>query len=222
MPAGGVPTRIRLLEAAVAVMAEDGWTAVTSRGVAERADANNALVHYYFGSVDALRRAAVLHALEAEMEGPIAAILDAPDVLDGIVTAIADLTAPRATGDGTGPPRLRVVTEALVHGLRDEELRRETAGQLAAFRGALADRLAALRATGGLRGDADPAALAVVVCALIDGLLLHAVVDPRTDAAAATAGLLGLLRGPAGASPLESPGGPGREPSGGEAGERAE
>ncbi|RSN62270.1 MULTISPECIES: TetR/AcrR family transcriptional regulator [Actinomadura] len=194
MPGSGAPTRIRLLEAAVAVMGEDGWSAVTSRAVARRAAVNNALVHYYFGSVDALRRAAVLHALERELEGPVSAVLDAPDVLDGLVAAITDLTAPPAAGDETGAPRLRVITEALVHGLRDDELRRATVEQLAAFRGALADRFAAQRAAGGLRPDADPAGLAVVVAALVDGLLLHAVVDPGTDAAAATAGLVGLLR----------------------------
>ncbi|MEV5829680.1 TetR/AcrR family transcriptional regulator [Spirillospora sp. NPDC052242] len=194
MPGSGAPTRVRLLEAAVAVMGEGGRSALTSRGVAERAGVNNALVHYYFGSVDALRRAAVLHALDQELEGPVSAILDAPDVLDGIVAAITGLTAPQATGDGTGAPRLRVITEALVHGLHDDELRGATVERLAAFRGALADRLAAQRAAGGLRPDADPAGLALVVAALLDGLLLHAVVDPGADAAGAAAGLVGLLR----------------------------
>ncbi|URM93477.1 TetR family transcriptional regulator C-terminal domain-containing protein [Actinomadura madurae] len=194
-----VPTRLRLLEAAVAVMAESGWAGVTSRVVADRAQANNALVHYYFGSVGALRRAAVMHAVEQELEGPVEAILRARDVLDGITEAVRDLT-----GRTADTPGRRVVMEALVHGLRDGELRAESERQIRVFRDLLASRLAEDRAAGLLRADADPAALAVVLTALIDGLLLHALIAPRTDAGASIAGLTALLRPPA--APAAVPG----------------
>ncbi|HEU5031093.1 MAG TPA: TetR/AcrR family transcriptional regulator [Spirillospora sp.] len=189
MASGEVPTRVRLLEAAVAVMAEGGWAAVTSRAVAERAQANNALVHYYFGSVDALRRAAVMHGIEAELEGPVTAILQAPDTLAGVVEAVAGLAARGAASAGQ-----RVMAEALVAGLRDEELREQSAVQVRMFRDLLASRLAADRDAGRLRADADPAALAVVITALLDGLLLHTVMDPETDAAGSAASLTALLR----------------------------
>ncbi|MFI0409034.1 TetR/AcrR family transcriptional regulator [Actinomadura sp. 3N508] len=195
-----VPTRIRLLEAAVAVMAESGWSAVTSRVVAERARANNALVHYYFGSVDALRKAAVMHAVEKELEGPVEAILQAEDVLDGVAEAIDGLVE-----RGPGTPQQRVVVEALMQGLRDEELREAGIQQIRAFRDLLAARLAAGRDAGLLRADADPAGLAVVLGALLDGLLLHVLIDPGTDAATATRGLLALLR-PAGTGGSPGPG----------------
>ncbi|MDL4821935.1 TetR/AcrR family transcriptional regulator [Actinomadura opuntiae] len=188
MASGEVPTRVRLLEAAVAVMAESGWAAVTSRAVAERAEANNALVHYYFGSVDALRRAAVMHGIERELEGPVNAILQAPDVLDGVEQAVAVLTA-----SGGGPGQ-RVMAEALVAGLRDAELREQSAVQLRMFRDLVAARLTADRDAGRLRPDADPAGLAVVIAALLDGLLLHALMDPATDAAGAAASVTALLR----------------------------
>jgi AcrR family transcriptional regulator len=42
------------LDAAEAVMLEEGYAAVTSRHVAGRAGVNHALVYYYFGSMDAL------------------------------------------------------------------------------------------------------------------------------------------------------------------------
>ncbi|WP_165964260.1 TetR/AcrR family transcriptional regulator [Actinomadura sp. KC216] len=188
-----VPTRLRLLEAAVAVMAESGWSAVTSRVVAERARANNALVHYYFGSVDALRKAAVMHAVEKELEGPVEAILQAGDALDGVAEAIGGLLE-----RGPGTAQQRVLVEALMQGLRDEELREGGIRQIRAFRDLLAARLAADRDAGRLRADADPEGLAVVLGALLDGLLLHVLIDPGTGAAAATRGLLALLR-PAGA-----------------------
>jgi AcrR family transcriptional regulator len=47
-------TRTALLDAAEALLLEEGYAAVTSRRVGERADANSALVHYYFESMDGL------------------------------------------------------------------------------------------------------------------------------------------------------------------------
>ncbi|MGP4028047.1 TetR/AcrR family transcriptional regulator [Actinomadura sp. 3N407] len=191
MPDDRVPTRIRLLEAAVAVMAESGWSGVTSRAVAERARANNALVHYYFGSVDALRRAAVMHAVELELAGPVEAILQREDVLDGVADAVRSLI-----DRGPGTAGQRVLVEALMHGLRDDELREESERQIRMFRELLSTRLAENRAAGLLRADADPEGLAVVLAALIDGLLLHVLIDPRSDVVAPMTGLLALLRTP--------------------------
>ncbi|GAA4226884.1 TetR/AcrR family transcriptional regulator [Actinomadura meridiana] len=184
-----VPTRIRLLEAAVEVMAESGWAGVTSRVVAERARANNALVHYYFGSVDALRRAAVMHAVEKELQGPVEAVLRAEDVLDGVEEAIRGLVE-----RGPGSVGQRVLVEALMQGLHDAELREQSLVQVRMFREALAARLAEAQAAGRLRADADPAGLAVVIGALIDGLLLHVLMDPDTDAGGSASGLIALLR----------------------------
>ena len=47
-------TRRRIEAAAVALVAERGWDAATTRAVAERAGVNRGLVHYHFESIDAL------------------------------------------------------------------------------------------------------------------------------------------------------------------------
>lgn len=47
-------TRTALLDAAESLMLEEGYAAVTSRRVAERAGANAALVYYYFDTMDGL------------------------------------------------------------------------------------------------------------------------------------------------------------------------
>jgi AcrR family transcriptional regulator len=47
-------TRAALLDAAEALMVEEGYAAVTTRRVATRAGVNNGLVHYYFGTLEEL------------------------------------------------------------------------------------------------------------------------------------------------------------------------
>jgi AcrR family transcriptional regulator len=47
-------TRTALLDAAAALMLEEGYAAVTTRRLAQRAGVNNGLVSYYFGTLDGL------------------------------------------------------------------------------------------------------------------------------------------------------------------------
>src|SRR4029079_8176489 len=62
----GVPmtTRDKLLEAAAAALAEDGMAGVSARTVAARAEVNQALVFYHFGSVSGLLEAAVRRSVD--------------------------------------------------------------------------------------------------------------------------------------------------------------
>jgi len=53
-PADDSVTRTALLDAAAAIMLEEGYAAVTTRRLAQRAGVNNGLVSYYFGTMDAL------------------------------------------------------------------------------------------------------------------------------------------------------------------------
>jgi len=53
-PVDGSVTRTALLDAAAAVMLEEGYAAVTTRRLAQRAGVNNGLVSYYFGTMDSL------------------------------------------------------------------------------------------------------------------------------------------------------------------------
>jgi AcrR family transcriptional regulator len=47
-------TRTALLDATQALMLEEGYAAVTTRRLAQRAGVNNGLVYYYFGTMDGL------------------------------------------------------------------------------------------------------------------------------------------------------------------------
>jgi AcrR family transcriptional regulator len=179
----------RLLDAALAVIADGGWGAATSRVVAARAGVDGALVDDTFGSIDALRRAAVGHALERELAGPLATALEAHEVLDGIAALASALTAEGIRSSGR-----RMLVAAMAQCLRDDVLRADVAQRLRTFRDALSARLAELQEGGVLRADADPAALAVALTALVDGLLLHLMADADLDIRSPAASLVAMLR----------------------------
>ena len=57
-------TRDKLLDAAATALAQDGVAGVSARTVAARADVNQALVFYHFGSVSGLLDAAVRRSVD--------------------------------------------------------------------------------------------------------------------------------------------------------------
>ena len=67
-------TRSALLDAALQLMIEDGYAAVTSRRVAARADLKPQLVHYYFRTMDDLFVALVRRGAEQNLERQAAAL----------------------------------------------------------------------------------------------------------------------------------------------------
>jgi AcrR family transcriptional regulator len=67
-------TRAVLLDAAEALLLEEGYAAVTSRRVGERAGTNSALIHYYFESMDGLFVALFRRGAERGLERQAAAL----------------------------------------------------------------------------------------------------------------------------------------------------
>ncbi|MGQ2903326.1 MAG: TetR/AcrR family transcriptional regulator [Neoaquamicrobium sediminum] len=57
MPADAQETKVRILNAAERLFAENGYDKVTLRGIAKEADAHLALIKYHFGTKDDLYRA---------------------------------------------------------------------------------------------------------------------------------------------------------------------
>lgn len=183
-------TRDRLIAATVAVITENGWSGVTTRSVAERAGVNPALVHYHFGSVAALRQAAAMHTLEALAEPFLAALIDddEPDVpaeLRGMLDA--------TIGMELDQPGAAVVIEAMLQAPRDPELAVQARTMLHKFRELVAERLTIGQASGQVRSGLDPAGAATLLVALLDGLLLHRLIEPSMDIAAVQAAFTRLL-----------------------------
>lgn len=188
----GVATRERLIHAAVQLIPELGWGAVTTRKVAARAGVQPGVVHYHFASVtDLLIDAAIQFSREA-LAAPMAVLDAAPDLasgLDRLLAAVDDL----ATDNGTA----RLLTESVLAATREERLRTQLRDLLADVR---ADFATWLRRHG---HDTDVDATAAVLAATLDGLLLHRAVDIAPAAEAARGPLLRLLNVPAATSRKE-------------------
>jgi AcrR family transcriptional regulator len=187
----GKATRDKIAAAAVELVAELGWDAVTTRAVARRAGVNPALVHYHYGSMEALLRDTVVAALEAEIDQAARPLVEAPslaEALAGATDAIADYD-PRT-------PAANLLIEAMVRAMRDPGLAELIVGSLQAFRDLVAERVRTAANNGETSGEVSPEATGVLVAAALDGLMFHRVIDPSTDTTGVRDVLLRLVAGP--------------------------
>lgn len=170
----GREVRSRLTGAAVELIPELGWSAVSTRVLAERAGVAPGLVHYHFNSLQALLREAAIQAIRDLLEEmtPMLERSGSPaDAIDLLLVALDGYT-------GRDQSSL-LVTETYLAAARDEELRAELGEVVTAFRSRLADWLRVHRI-------ADPETIASLVAAAIDGLMLHRPLNP--DLTASTVG----------------------------------
>ena len=168
----GGPVRQRLTTAAAALIAERGWGAVSTRAVAERAGVAPGVVHYHFGSVQALLTEAAVTTIRDLVMGMTAALDEVRD--PGVLVRRLLDALDQYTGQD---PMLLLANEAYLAATRNEELRRELGAVLTEFRDWLAQRFAAA-------GIAAPEQTAAVVAATIDGLLLHRTLNPELSGTA--------------------------------------
>ena len=169
----GREVRLRLVQAARELVPERGWTAVSTRTVAERAGVAPGLVHYHFASLQALLAEATVGALR-DMVGAVGALVQragSPGELVDLLAAEVD----RYTGTDLAS---LLAVETYLAATRDPDLRRRLTAVLDEFR----DRVAApLRE----HGVPDPEATAGVLAAVIDGVLLHRALTPLPAGAVA-------------------------------------
>jgi AcrR family transcriptional regulator len=112
----GDATRLRILDAALAVLSEDGYAGTTTRAVAERAGTRLSLVHYHFGS----RQHLLVAVLERENERLLKrqrALFAAPTDLSAKWRAACD-----ALDDDLASGYVRVLWELWAAGLAEPEL----------------------------------------------------------------------------------------------------
>ncbi|MFI0863141.1 TetR/AcrR family transcriptional regulator [Streptomyces smyrnaeus] len=168
----GREVRQRLLRAGAELIAERGWSAVSTRAVAERAKTAQGLVHYHFASLGALLRQAALGGVEAlfdELATLLKTAATSQQALDRVLGALDAYS-------GTDPTSL-LFTETYLAAARDEELKDGLAGILAGARDALAGHLSD-------QGVPQPQETAIVLLAAVDGLMLHRPTSPSLTSAA--------------------------------------
>lgn len=180
--AQGQVTRQRLLDAAAALIGEVGWNAVTTRMAAERAGVRSGVVHYHFASVDDLLVAAslgVAGALLRSVSDELAGHDDPGEAVDWLLAELGRY--------GPADPASLLMVEMYLAATRMPELREQLGDMVLEFRRVVAGWLRER----GFPGDADAAA--VLLAAVIDGLMLHRGLDPRLDLTAVGAPLRALF-----------------------------
>lgn len=179
--ARGEAVRRRLLDAAVALIPERGWPAVSTRVLAERAGVTPSVVHYHFPSVQALLVDAVLGAMRAvaaEFEPLLESVRTPREGVAALLASVEQYT-------GADPVSLLFV-EAYLAATRDEVLRQGIADVLAGLRAKIGAWLAK-------HGVPDPDGTAVVLAAAVDGLLLHRALTPEAPPPAVASVLYRLV-----------------------------
>ncbi len=180
-------TRQRLLEAAGQLIAELGWGRVTTRAVAERAGLPHGAVSYHFsGKQELLGEAAVL---VFERAFPLAEL----EALGSLQEALALMERWMAEAESGDLLVAEVGMEAILESSRDPVLRGRVEAMLRSYRAVLAELARRDAVEGTSFSGASPQAIATLVAAALDGLFLHARLDPQLDSPAAVAALRALL-----------------------------
>jgi AcrR family transcriptional regulator len=191
----GREVRERLLTAARELIAEVGWSGVSTRVLAERAGVRYGLVHYHFESLQALLRQATLEAMADMLDGAAALLSEAVSPADGVEAMLSELDR----YNGSDPASLLFV-EGYLAATRDDELHARMGELVARFRTALTTSFADA-------GHQSPDAAARLVMAVFDGFVLHKGLDPELTGDR-IAPLLRTLTGPASPPASATPAGP--------------
>jgi AcrR family transcriptional regulator len=182
--ASSAPTRERLMAAAAELIAELGWGRVTTRAVAERAGLPHGAVSYHFrGKQELLIEAAMFAFARAIPADEFAALAGVSDFIGLIAAEIADID----------PVLSRLMFEAMREAERDPSLRQRMGAMLGQYRELMIAAVRAEQQRGAIFGGASAEAIATLLGALGDGLLLHALLDPGLDVDAALSALRALL-----------------------------
>jgi len=180
-------TREKLMTAAAELIAELGWGRVTTRAVAERAGLPHGAVSYHFrGKQELLTEAAMSAFARAVPEDEFAALAGVADLIGFIA---AEITGP----DAVDPALTRLMFEAMGEAERDPALQERMGAMLGRYRELMVRAVRAEQQRGTVFAGAPADAIATLLGALGDGLLLHARLDPALDVHAALNALRALL-----------------------------
>lgn len=157
----GRAVRERLLNAAAELIPERGWTAVSTRILAERAGVTPSVVHYHFPSLSSLLSEAAtsrMRELLAGLNELMESTRSPGDAIETMLASVEEYTGVDASS--------LLFIEAYLASTRDDELRERIGELVAEFRQRFGQWL-------DQHGVPAPFETAAVLAACVDGLLLH-------------------------------------------------
>ena len=175
----------RIVDAMRATVAERGTAGATFDQVARAAGVSRGLLHYYFGTKEALLVEVVRRDCDvriAALDARLAQARTADDFVAGLVASLDDVVR-------NDPGFVTLVFELFVLARRHEDVAAEFAEVLRRVRAELAEVLREKEAEGVLRLGAAPEAVADVILALGDGISLRMLAEERDFAATIDAGV---------------------------------
>lgn len=185
--AASAGTRARLLAAAAELIAELGWGRVTTRAVAERAGLPHGSVSYHFRGKQELLIEASLEAFRGAIPVSAFAEMDTVEALLGFIEA--EVGEPGSVD----PVLSRLMLEAMREAEREPLLRERMGGMLREYRELMVRTIRAEQERGRAFDGVSAEAIATMLGAAGDGLLMHVLLDRDVDVAGAVDALRALL-----------------------------
>ncbi len=168
-------------------LAELGWGRVTTRAVAERAGLPHGSVSYHFRGKQELLAEAALHAFQQAIPAErFAALTTVEDLIGLIAGEVGD-------SETIDPVLSRLMLESMREAERDPALREQMGAMMGQYRRLMVETVRAEQERGAVFAGAPPAAIATLIAAVGDGLLLHVLLDPDVDTSGAIAALRAML-----------------------------
>jgi AcrR family transcriptional regulator len=164
----------QLVAATRRCIAVKGLAGTTSRDITSAAEANLASITYHFGSKEQLVATALLDALREWLAPTLGVLAGGGDPAARTVVAIQTLTETFEQHRDEAP----VYLEALVQAPRIEALQLGLTELWSELRQLLADHMTEMQNDGELAVWVRPDAMASVLIAVANGLVMQAVIDP--------------------------------------------
>ncbi|HEV2812006.1 MAG TPA: TetR/AcrR family transcriptional regulator [Solirubrobacteraceae bacterium] len=180
----------RIVEAMRSSVARRGVAGSTFDNVAREAGVSRGLLHYYFGTKERLLAEVVRHDTDVRMallDQQLAGATRPDDVLERLVASLEDLVEDE-------PELITLVFELFGLSRRHEEIAAEFAELVRRTREQLAAILRAKEDEGAVRLGAEADAVADVLFAMADGMVLRMLAEPGRDWSATIAASVAAAR----------------------------
>lgn len=163
-------TKRRLMNATRDLVVTSGWSAASSRAIAERAGINQALINFHFGGKAGLFRATLDRCVQ-QIEKEFGPWMAAPSLGAYFDTCVQSI--PRVRRD----KNFQFLMAAMLEGAHDAKIKAAVIVQIHALREGLRVFL-----TGAGMPEHDVERYIAIMAAAMDGLMIHFMLDPTTDA----------------------------------------